>query len=285
MSRKSVSTPLIKVDQVSKCYGDFWPLKNINLEIFRGEFLALLGPNGAGKTTLINCLVGVTSLSEGEIFIDEKSIASVEDLRQARQRIGLVDQELSFDPFLTAWEVLKIYSGFYGKAFDPDYAEYLLQRLELWDKKDTRARALSGGMRRRLMMAKALIHRPDFLVLDEPTTGVDVELRQRLYQFWLELKQSGLTILLTTHYLEEAEVLADRVAILREGFLVDLAAPKDLLGSFQSLVQFQTSDGKTVQEPLISAENLQSLLARYPKAKNITIQPPKLEDVFLKLIK
>ena len=285
MSLKSASVPLIKVDKVSKCYGDFWSLKDISLEIFRGEFLALLGPNGAGKTTLINCLVGVTSLSEGQIFIDEKSIANVEDLRQARQRIGLVDQELSFDPFLTAWEVLKIYSGFYGKVFDPDYAEYLLRRLELWDKKDTRARALSGGMRRRLMMVKALIHRPDFLVLDEPTAGVDVELRQRLYQFWLELKQSGLTILLTTHYLEEAEVLADRVAILREGSLVDLAAPKDLLGSFQSIVQFQTPDGKTVQEPLISAENLQALLARHPKAKNITIQPPKLEDVFLKLIK
>ena len=195
---------------VAKSFGDLKALKNVDFEVNEGEFVALLGPNGAGKTTLINCLNGLTPRDKGEILVN--GVDPEISPQKTKMMLGIVEQELVFDPFFTSLEMLRLRRGLFGLKPDEKYLAWLLAKLNLDDKKDVRARELSGGMKRRLMIAKALAHKPDILILDEPTAGVDVELRNSLYDFLKELKKGGTTIVLTTHYLEEAELLADRIA-------------------------------------------------------------------------
>ncbi|MGH8815410.1 MAG: ABC transporter ATP-binding protein, partial [Achromobacter pestifer] len=201
--------PVISVQGLSKRYASgFQALKSVNLEIQRGEIFALLGPNGAGKTTLISIICGIVNPSDGRVLADGHDIVS--DFRAARSKIGLVPQEISTDAFESVWNTVTFSRGLFGKPANPAYIEKVLRDLSLWDKKDSRIMALSGGMKRRVMIAKALSHEPAILFLDEPTAGVDVELRQTLWQFIARLNKQGHTVLLTTHYLEEAEALCTR---------------------------------------------------------------------------
>ncbi len=211
--------PLISVVNLSKTYeGGFTALHDISLEIREGEILALLGPNGAGKTTLISIVCGIVNPGGGSVTVDGFDI--VADYRQSRERIGLVPQELTTDAFESVWNTVSFTRGLFGKAPDPDYIEQLLKDLSLWDKKDNRIMQLSGGMKRRLMIAKALSHEPRILFLDEPTAGVDVSLRQDMWGLVRRLRESGVTIILTTHYIEEAEEIADRVGVINRGRIV-----------------------------------------------------------------
>lgn len=193
-------------------------MRDINLDIKRGEIFALLGPNGAGKTTLISTICGIVKRSGGTVSVCGYDIAA--DYRAARQAIGLVPQELTIDSFETPWNSASFTRGLYGKTPNPAYIEDLLKRLSLWDKKDVQIRRLSGGMKRRVMIAKALSHEPQVLFLDEPTAGVDVELRKSMWEQILCLRDAGVTIILTTHYLEEAEEIADRIGVIRNGSLI-----------------------------------------------------------------
>lgn len=219
--------PILSFQNVSKKFGDFSALKNISFEVKKGEFFALLGPNGAGKTTLINCLNGITDRSGGVIDVDGDDPAINPTV--TKMKLGIVEQELVFDPFFTPLEILRLRRGLFGLKPDEDYLLWLLEKLNLSDKKNARARDLSGGMKRRLMIAKALAHDPEILILDEPTAGVDIELRNNLYKFLKELKKSGKTLVLTTHYLEEAEQLADTICIQKEGETVLVEDKKSLL--------------------------------------------------------
>uniref|UniRef100_UPI0037CC7A92 ABC transporter ATP-binding protein n=1 Tax=Rheinheimera sp. TaxID=1869214 RepID=UPI0037CC7A92 len=196
----------------------FQALQNVQLEIRRGEIFALLGPNGAGKTTLISIICGIVNPDSGTVLVDGLDI--VKQYRQARQRIGLVPQELSVSIFETVWDTVSFSRGLFGKPADPAYLQQLLKDLSLWDKKDSKIMALSGGMKRRVLIAKALAHQPQILFLDEPTAGVDVELRRDMWQMIRRLRDSGVTIILTTHYIEEAEDMADRIGVIRGGKLV-----------------------------------------------------------------
>lgn len=217
----------ISVKGVSKTYaGVFEALKGVDLDIRQGEIFALLGPNGAGKTTLINIICGIVTPSEGEITADGHDI--IRNYREARSRIGLVPQELTTDAFETVWATVTFSRGLFGKPANAAYIEKLLRDLSLWDKKDTRIMALSGGMKRRVMIAKALSHEPDILFLDEPTAGVDVELRRGMWDMVRGLRNNGATIILTTHYIAEAEEMADRIGIINEGRLI-LVADKTVL--------------------------------------------------------
>jgi ABC-2 type transport system ATP-binding protein len=210
---------VLAVSGVSKTYATgFHALKNVDLEIRRGEIFALLGPNGAGKTTLINIICGIVKLSGGTITADGHDI--VRDFRAARTKIGLVPQELATDMFETVWNTTQYSRGLFGKAPDPAYIEKVLRDLSLWDKKDSKIMTLSGGMKRRVMIAKALSHEPTILFLDEPTAGVDVELRRDMWQMVRGLRERGVTIILTTHYIEEAEEMADRIGVINKGELV-----------------------------------------------------------------
>nr|WP_202109748.1 ABC transporter ATP-binding protein [Bordetella sp. 02P26C-1] len=193
-------------------------LKHINLEIRRGEIFALLGPNGAGKTTLISILCGIVNPGEGRVHADGYDI--VTQFREARSRIGLVPQEISTDAFETVWNTVTFSRGLFGKPANPAYIEKILRDLSLWEKKDSRIMALSGGMKRRVMIAKALSHEPDILFLDEPTAGVDVELRRGMWDMVRQLRARGVTIILTTHYIEEAQEMADRVGVIRKGEII-----------------------------------------------------------------
>lgn len=204
-------------------------LENLNLDIEKGEFFALLGPNGSGKTTLINIMAGPTLKTSGNIKIQGLDID--EHREETKFLLGVVPQEISFDSFFTVNEMLKIQSGYYGIKDNQKYIDEVIEKLGLAEKKHTNSRALSGGMKRRLLIAKALIHKPKVLVLDEPTAGVDVELRHSLWKYMVELNKEGLTILLTTHYLEEAEELCDRTAIIHHGKLVALDKTKKLIES------------------------------------------------------
>src|SRR5437764_12288761 len=202
--------PAVSVANLGKTYvTGFEALKRVNLEIHRGEIFALLGPNGAGKTTLINIICGIVTPSDGSVAADGHDI--VHDYRAARSRIGLVPQELHTDAFESVWATVRFSRGLCGKAPDPAYCERVLRDLSLWDKKDSKILTLSGGMKRRVMIAKALSHEPRILFLDEPTAGVDVELRRGMWQMVRGLRQSGVTIILTTHYIAEAEEMADRI--------------------------------------------------------------------------
>ena len=212
-------SPIISVANLSKTYASgLKALKNINLEINRGEIFALLGPNGAGKTTLISIICGIANLSEGRVTVGGRDING--DYRAARSLIGLVPQELHTDSFETVWATTSFSRGLFGKPKNPALIEKILKDLSLWDKKDSMIRTLSGGMKRRVMIAKALSHEPQVLFLDEPTAGVDVELRKGMWEVVRELRASGVTIILTTHYIEEAEEMADRVGVINKGEII-----------------------------------------------------------------
>jgi ABC-2 type transport system ATP-binding protein len=231
--------PIITIAGLSKTYASgFQALKNVDLEIRRGEIFALLGPNGAGKTTLINIVCGIVTPSTGTVVADGHDI--VRDYRAARASIGLVPQELTTDSFESVWDTTRFSRGLFGKAPDDALIERVLRDLSLWDKRHSRILTLSGGMKRRVLIAKALSHEPPILFLDEPTAGVDVELRRDMWQMVRRLQQSGVTIILTTHYIEEAEEMADRIGVISHGELVlvdDKAALMQKLGRRQLLLQ------------------------------------------------
>ncbi len=235
--------PIISVTNLSKTYGSgFQALRDVNLEIHRGEIFALLGPNGAGKTTLISTICGIVRPSSGIVSADGHDI--VTDFRAARAKIGLVPQELTTDAFETVWATVSFSRGLFGKPANPAYIEATLKSLSLWDKKDSRIMTLSGGMKRRVLIAKALSHEPQILFLDEPSAGVDVELRQDMWRLVRSLRDSGVTIILTTHYIEEAEEMADRVGVISRGEIVlveDKAELMRKLGRKQLTLQLQAS--------------------------------------------
>ena len=219
---------IISVKGLSKTYkGGFTALRDVDLDIKRGEIFALLGPNGAGKTTLISIICGISSPSVGTVTADGFDI--LDDYRAARSKIGLVPQELSTDAFESVWATVTFSRGLFGKKPDPAYLESLLKQLSLWDKKDNQMRELSGGMKRRVMIAKALSHEPEILFLDEPTAGVDVELRRDMWEMVRQLRERGVTIILTTHYIEEAEEMADRIGVIRKGRILLVEEKQELM--------------------------------------------------------
>jgi ABC-2 type transport system ATP-binding protein len=218
----------ISINNLSKVYKNgFNALKSVNLNIKKGEIFAMLGPNGAGKTTLISIICGIVKPSSGKVTVDNFDI--IDDYRETRSRIGLVPQELTLEQFETVFNNISYSRGLYGKNPDPQHIEKILKQLSLWDKKDQRLRQLSGGMKRRVLIAKALSHEPSILFLDEPTAGVDVELRQDMWKIVEELRATGVTIILTTHYIEEAEAIADRVGVINQGEIIVVEDTKELL--------------------------------------------------------
>ena len=218
----------ITINNLSKIYKNgFNALKSVNLNIKKGEIFAMLGPNGAGKTTLISIICGIVRPSSGKVTVDDFDI--IDDYRETRSRIGLVPQELTLEQFETVFNNVSYSRGLYGKKPDPQHIEKILKQLSLWDKKDQRLRQLSGGMKRRVLIAKALSHEPSILFLDEPTAGVDVELRQDMWKIVEELRSTGVTIILTTHYIEEAEAIADRVGVINQGEIIVVEDTKELL--------------------------------------------------------
>jgi ABC-2 type transport system ATP-binding protein len=241
MTLEPRAQPIIRIADVAKTYaGGFVALKPINLEINRGEIFALLGPNGAGKTTLINIVCGIVNASSGTVTADGHDI--VRDYRQARTKIGLVPQELYTDAFESVWATVSFSRGLFGRAPNKAHLEHVLKTLSLWDKKDEKIMALSGGMKRRVMIAKALSHEPTILFLDEPTAGVDVELRRDMWEMVRGLRAAGVTIILTTHYIEEAEEMADRVGVINKGEIIlveEKAALMRKLGKKQLTLQLQ----------------------------------------------
>ncbi|MBB4648662.1 ABC transporter ATP-binding protein [Aminobacter sp. P9b] len=234
--------PIISVSNLSKTYASgFSALKNINLDISRGEIFALLGPNGAGKTTLISIICGIVNPTEGMVLADGHDI--VRDYRDARSRIGLVPQELTTDAFETVWATVSFSRGLFGKPANPAHIEKILKDLSLWEKKDSKIMTLSGGMKRRVMIAKALSHEPQILFLDEPTAGVDVELRRDMWEVVRSLRETGVTVILTTHYIEEAEQMADRVGVISKGEIILVEEKAELmrkLGRKQLKLQLQS---------------------------------------------
>ena len=232
---------VISVSSLSKVYDSgYEALSDVNLEIRRGEIFALLGPNGAGKTTLISIICGIVNASTGQVVADGHDV--VRDYRAARSKIGLVPQELTSDVFETPWATVKFSRGLFGKAPNPQHLEKVLKDLSLWEKKDSKITTLSGGMKRRVMIAKALSHEPEILFLDEPTAGVDVELRRDLWAMVAALRDSGVTIILTTHYIEEAEQMADRIGVINKGRIIlvdDTSALLKKLGKKHLKLQLQ----------------------------------------------
>lgn len=232
---------MISIDGLTKTYaGGFQALNNVSLDIRRGEIFALLGPNGAGKTTLINIVCGIVNASSGKALVDGRDIET--DFRYTRSRIGLVPQEMPTESFETVWNTCRFSRGLFGKPANPEHLEKILKSLSLWDKKDTMSMELSGGMKRRVLIAKALSHEPDVLFLDEPTAGVDVELRQDMWNVVAELREQGVTVILTTHYIEEAEQLADRVGVINDGELILIEDKEKLmrdLGKKQLVLHLQ----------------------------------------------
>ena len=221
-------TPIISVANLSKTYASgFQALKSVDLDIMRGEIFALLGPNGAGKTTLISIVCGIVRATTGTVLADGHDI--VADYRAARAQIGLVPQELTTDAFETVWATVSFSRGLFGKPANPAHIEKVLRDLSLWDKKDSKIMTLSGGMKRRVLIAKALSHEPRILFLDEPTAGVDVELRRDMWRLVSGLRASGVTIILTTHYIEEAEEMADRVGVMSQGEIILVERKADLM--------------------------------------------------------
>ncbi len=221
-------TPVISVSNLSKTYASgFQALRNIDLEIRRGEIFALLGPNGAGKTTLISTICGIVNPTEGRVTVDGHDI--ITDFRAARSMIGLVPQELTTDAFETVWGTVSFSRGLFGKGPNPGHVEKVLKDLSLWNKKDSKIITLSGGMKRRLLIAKALSHEPQVLFLDEPTAGVDVELRRDMWQLVRGLQASGVTIILTTHYIDEAEEMADRIGVISRGAIILVEDKSELM--------------------------------------------------------
>ncbi len=294
-------TTAISVNSVSKHYsgarGNLTALKKVSLNIEEGEFFGLLGPNGAGKTTLISILAGLTRASEGSITVHGHDVQK--DYAAARKMLGVVPQELVFDPFFSVRESLRIQSGYFGVKNNEVWIDELLHSLGLTDKQDANMRQLSGGMKRRVLVAQALVHKPPVIVLDEPTAGVDVELRQTLWQFIAKLNKQGSTVLLTTHYLEEAEALCGRLAMLKAGKVVALEKTSTLLKAASSnVLRFKIDSelpndlackaritGRIVQFPAHTAHEIEQYLAAVREAgieaQDVEIRKADLEDVFL----
>ena len=276
---------LIKIDNVRKSYaGGFEALKGINLEINRGEILALLGPNGAGKTTLINAICGVVVPNSGTITVDGYDV--VKDFRQTRSMIGLVPQELQLEAFEKVFQNVSFTRGLYGKKKNPAVIEKILKDLSLWDKKDNRLRELSGGMKRRALIAKALSHEPQILFLDEPTAGVDITLRRDMWRVVKQLQEKGVTIILTTHYIEEAEDIADRVSVINHGEIIITENKQDLMQKMgQKLLTIELQDKissipKSLQNYNLSiTENGQALCFTYNSQAESTGITTLLQDI------
>jgi len=282
----------IVIKNLSKVYDNgFTALKNINLNIKKGEIFAMLGPNGAGKTTLISIICGIVTPSLGKITVDNFNI--IDDYRETRSRIGLVPQELSLEQFETVFNNISYSRGLYGKKPDPSHIEKILKQLSLWDKKDLSLRQLSGGMKRRVLIAKALSHEPQILFLDEPTAGVDVELRQDMWKIVESLRKTGVTIILTTHYIEEAEAIADRVGVINQGEIIVVDKTEELLkkmGHKKLTVELQEEIKeipKTLENyNLILGNNKMSVVYTYnvqTKQTGITNLLQDLKDAGLKL--
>lgn len=294
--------PAIELLAVEKRYPTTHALKGVSFEVAEGEFFGLLGPNGAGKSTLISSMGGLVRPTSGAIRVMGHDVVS--DYRNARKRIGIVPQELVYDPFFTVWEMLTIQSGYFGLGrSNLAWLEELLETLNLTDKRDENVQRLSGGMKRRVLIAQALVHRPPVVVLDEPTAGVDVELRRALWSFANRLHAEGHTILLTTHYLEEAESMCDRIAILNQGELVALNDQQTLIAEYghqigvvegmlpvalpaavaQTVVS-QSRNRTQIRIPREAAQQ-QSLLQQLKEAGvEVTLREPTLEEVFLGLV-
>ena len=303
--------PIITIEGLAKTYaGGFQALKGVDLEIRKGEIFALLGPNGAGKTTLIGIVCGLVRMTAGAVSADGHDIQK--DFRAARAKIGLVPQEISTDAFEKVWDTVKFSRGLFGKPPNDAYLEKVLKDLSLWDKKDVRIMALSGGMKRRVMIAKALSHEPTILFLDEPTAGVDVELRRDMWEMVRGLREQGVTIILTTHYIEEAEEMADRIGVISKGELI-LVEDKDVL--MRKLGKKQLT--LHLQEPLTTipagledyqlelaaegadlvysfdaqaestgiAELMKKLTERGVDFKDLRTQESSLEDIFVSLVR
>ena len=245
--------PIIKISGLAKTYkSGFQALKNVDLEIRRGEIFALLGPNGAGKTTLISIICGIVNATEGKVLVDGMDIRT--DYRATRAMIGLVPQELTTDAFETVFDTVTFSRGLFGKPANPAYIEKVLKELSLWDKRDAKIMTLSGGMKRRVLIAKELSHEPGILFLDEPSAGVDVQLRQEMWQVVRGLRDSGVTVILTTHYIEEAEEMADRIGVISHGEIILVEETAELmrkLGKKQLTLQLQQPLAQ-VPEPLAS---------------------------------
>ena len=297
-------TPAVVFEHVRKVYrgarGTFQALDDVSFSIEPGEFFGLLGPNGAGKTTLISVLAGLTRASSGRAAVLGHDV--VADFAAARKALGIVPQELVFDPFFSVRETLRIQSGYFGVRHNDAWIDELLEALGLSDKAGANMRQLSGGMKRRVLVAQALVHRPPVIVLDEPTAGVDVELRQTLWQFIARLNREGHTVLLTTHYLEEAEALCGRIAMLKQGRVVALDRTSALLaGTHSTMLRFKTDDplpetlaaqarvtGRIVQLKAHDAAEVESRLAALRSAgvrvEDLEIGRADLEDVFLEIM-
>ena len=302
-----MSTPAIEVRDIVKRYGALTALDGVSLAIEQGEFFALLGPNGAGKTTLISIVAGLARADSGSARVLGADVRA--DYRRARRLLGVVPQELVFDPFFTVRETLRIQAGYYGLRDVDDWIDEILHHLDLDAKADTNMRALSGGMKRRVLVAQALVHKPPVIVLDEPTAGVDVELRQGLWQFVQRLNRDGHTVVLTTHYLEEAEALCRRIAMLKAGRIVALDSTENLLATFSGLhlrlrlehgelpAAFAARriagdagrDGSRITLRLRDYAELEQLLGELRQARlaiaEFELQPPDLEEVFLRVMK
>jgi len=296
--------PAVSFQAVSKTFttpkGPFQALNDVSLDIEEGEFFGLLGPNGAGKTTLISILAGLARASSGRVTVLGHDVQA--DYAAARRKLGVVPQELVFDPFFNVRESLRIQSGYFGVRNNDAWIDELLENLGLADKATANMRQLSGGMKRRVLVAQALVHKPPIIVLDEPTAGVDVELRQTLWHFVARLNKEGHTVLLTTHYLEEAEALCSRIAMLKSGRVVALSATSELLQAASgSVLQFKTDaalppplaavarvTGRIVQLPAHDAAEIESHLAALRVAgvdvHDMEIRRPDLEDVFLQVM-
>ncbi len=296
--------PAVSFRQASKSYntprGPLRALDSVSFDIEPGEFFGLLGPNGAGKTTLISLLAGLSKPSAGQVTVHGHDVQS--DYAQARRLLGVVPQELVFDPFFSVRETLVIQSGYFGIRHNGAWIDELLEGLGLADKAQANMRQLSGGMKRRVLVAQALVHKPPVIVLDEPTAGVDVELRQTLWQFVSQLNRQGSTVLLTTHYLEEAEALCGRIAMLKQGQVVALDSTAALLSrASASVLCFKTDSalpeairdaaritGRMVQLPAARAADVESWLARLRECgvpvEDVEIRKPDLEDVFLQVM-
>ena len=296
--------PAVSFQSVSKTYastrGHFQALDRVSLDIEPGEFFGLLGPNGAGKTTLISILAGLARATGGRVLVDGSDVQT--DYANARRKLGVVPQELVFDPFFNVREALRIQSGYFGVKNNEAWIDELLEGLGLADKATSNMRQLSGGMKRRVLVAQALVHRPPIIVLDEPTAGVDVELRQTLWQFVAKLNKQGSTVLLTTHYLEEAEALCHRIAMLKLGRVVALNRTSELLKMASgNVLRFKIDGelpraraeqarvtGRIVQLPAHNAAEIEHYLATVRQAgiqvEDVEIRKADLEDVFLEVM-
>jgi ABC-2 type transport system ATP-binding protein len=297
-------TAAISIRGLSKHYGSLVALDGVDLQVEPGEFFGLLGPNGAGKTTLISVLAGLARASAGRASVMGHDV--VDDYRAARRHLGVVPQELVFDPFFTVRETLRIQSGYFGLRHNDAWIDELLDSLDLTGKADTNMRALSGGMKRRVLVAQALVHKPPVVVLDEPTAGVDVALRQGLWEFIGRLNRAGHTIVLTTHYLEEAETLCNRIAMLKQGRIVALDTTANLLRvarRTQKTVRMRLSggelppaiaarhpvrDGDVVSIALDAYDDLEQILAEVRLAgesvQDLEVIQPDLQDVFMQVM-